>query len=246
MGHGSSVEAPPLEVLRAVAEGQPAAQVAAKRASGYAAAAAGRESAARRLQELSSSLEGRPLDPSRMRAVRDAARDLGLGARRAGDGGAASPPPPASPRGSGSGGAESLSVRYAAGRGGASALRSMVANDVQGPSRPREALRFQKGDTIPLAKATVVAFVGSGAFGDVYRVDVRGRSWAMKAIRLGGAETGERSGSALERRAKLELDLCNEAAVALCVPPHRRVAALRFLTPDPRSPTELLVCRSVL
>ena len=130
MGHGSSVEAPPLEVLRAVAEGQPAAQVAAKRASGYAAAAAGRESAARRLQELSSSLEGRaleqparrlldlssslegrPLDPSRMRAVRDAARDLGLGARRAGDGGAASPPPPASPRGSGSGGAESLSVR---------------------------------------------------------------------------------------------------------------------------------------
>ncbi|KAH8059869.1 hypothetical protein JL720_13677 [Aureococcus anophagefferens] len=94
---------------------------------------------------------------------------------------------------SGSGGAESLSVRYAAGRGGASALRSMVANDVQGPSRPREALRFQKGDTIPLAKATVVAFVGSGAFGDVYRVDVRGRSWAMKAIRLGGAETGERS-----------------------------------------------------
>jgi hypothetical protein len=122
----------------------------------------------------------------------------------------------------------------------------MVANDVQGPSRPREALRFQKGDTIPLAKATVVAFVGSGAFGDVYRVDVRGRSWAMKAIRLGGAETGERSGSALERRAKLELDLCNEAAVALCVPPHRRVAALRFLTPDPRSPTELLVCRSVL
>ena len=69
---------------------------------------------------------------------------------------------------------------------------------------------------------------------------------AKYKVILGGAETGERSGSALERRAKLELDLCNEAAVALCVPPHRRVAALRFLTPDPRSPTELLVCRSVL
>ncbi|KAH8062537.1 anaphase-promoting complex binding protein [Aureococcus anophagefferens] len=238
MGHGSSVEAPPLEVLRAVAEGQPAAQVAAKRASGYAAAAAGRERgpAAAGAVVVARGPAARPVEDAR-RARR---RDLGLGAG-AGDGGAASPPPPASPRGSGSGGAESLSVRYAAGRGGASALRSMVANDVQGPSRPREALRFQKGDTIPLAKATVVAFVGSGAFGDVYRVDVRGRSWAMKAIRLGGAETGERSGSALERRAKLELDLCNEAAVALCVPPHRRVAALRFLTPDPRSPTELLV-----
>ncbi|KAH8076491.1 hypothetical protein JL721_497 [Aureococcus anophagefferens] len=234
MGHGSSVEAPPLEVLRAVAEGQPAAQVAAKRASGYAAAAAGRESAARRLQELSSSLEGRaleqparrlldlssslegrPLDPSRMRARRDAA---GPGPRRA---------------------ARRRRRRRVAAAAGVAARERFRRRG--GPSRPREALRFQKGDTIPLAKARVVAFVGSGAFGDVYRVDVRGRFWAMKAIRLGGAETGERSGSALERRAKLELDLCNEAAVALCVPPHRRVAALRFLTPDPRSPTELLV-----
>ncbi|KAK7237367.1 hypothetical protein SO694_00096077 [Aureococcus anophagefferens] len=279
MGHGSSVEAPPLEVLRAVAEGQPAAQVAAKRASGYAAAAAGRESAARRLQELSSSLEGRALEQParrlldlssslegrrsssprggcwtcrrRSRAGRSTRRGCAPCATPRGTWASARGAPataaprrrrrPARRRAGRSGGAESLSVRYAAGRGGASALRSMVANDVQGPSRPREALRFQKGDTIPLAKATVVAFVGSGAFGDVYRVDVRGRSWAMKAIRLGGAETGERSGSALERRAKLELDLCNEAAVALCVPPHRRVAALRFLTPDPRSPTELLV-----
>ena len=67
----------------------------------------------------------------------------------------------------------------------------------------------------------------------------------MKAIRLGGggaaAGGAPESNTAAERRAKLELDLCDEAAVALAVPPHARVVTLRFLTPDPSSPRELLV-----
>ena len=82
MGHGSSVEQPPLEIVNALADGREASAVAAKRASGYAAAARGRESAARRLLDLSASLEGRTGDALRLEAVREAARDLGLGCTR--------------------------------------------------------------------------------------------------------------------------------------------------------------------
>ncbi|KAJ1445552.1 hypothetical protein M885DRAFT_626072 [Pelagophyceae sp. CCMP2097] len=134
------------------------------------------------------------------------------------------------------------------GRGVVQCMRSVVARaaemcdgdgDAEAPRRGRE---FARGDVIHLANARVEAFVGRGAFGDVYRVrrDRGGAVWAMKAVRLGAESRGAAS-SAQERRGALELDLCVEAAVALTLGPHRHVAALKFVTPDPRFPHELLV-----
>ena len=65
-----------------------------------------------------------------------------------------------------------MTFAFSGGRGGASCLRSMMAHGVCGEPVAAGALRFAAGDRIPLARATVAAYAGRGAFGDVYRVDL--------------------------------------------------------------------------